>query len=47
MKYLMFMNYIMLVAICGHMGIVVGDTSWLILDSLGVIALIVNFARKR
>jgi len=42
MAYLVFMNYIMLVAICGHMGIVVGDTTWLILDFLGVVALLIH-----
>ncbi len=42
MTYLIFMNYIMLVAICGHMGIVVNDTCWIILDLLGVFALIVH-----
>ena len=46
MKYLLFMNYIMLVAICGHMGIVVGDTCWIILDLLGVIALLVSYCKK-
>ena len=46
MAYLVFMNYIMLVAICGHMGIVVGDTTWLILDLLGVVALITHCGLK-
>ena len=47
MKYLAFMNYIMLVAICGHMGIIVGDFPWLLLDLLGVIALIISCCKKR
>ena len=47
MKYLVFMNYIMLVAICGNMGIVVGDIPWLILDFLGVIALAVSCCKKK
>ena len=42
MAYLVFMNYIMLVSICGHMGIIVGDTTWLLLDFLGVVALITH-----
>ena len=46
MTYLVFMNYIMLVAICGHMGIVVGDTAWLILDLLGVVALLIHCCIK-
>ena len=46
MAYLVFMNYIMLVAICGHMGIVVGDTTWLILDLLGVVALLIHCCIK-
>lgn len=41
MIYLVFMNYIMLVAICGHMGIV-GDNAWLFLDFLGVVALLIH-----
>ena len=45
MAYLVFMNYIMLVAICGHMGIVVGDTTWLILDILGVVALLIGYGQ--
>ena len=46
MKYLVFMNYIMLVAICGHMGIIVGDFTWLALDFLGVVALAVSCIKK-
>lgn len=46
MTYLVFMNYIMLVAICGHMGIIVSDIAWLILDFLGVIALLIHCGLK-
>lgn len=42
MKYLMFMNYTMLVAICGYMGIIASDFCWLLLDFLGVFALIIS-----
>lgn len=41
-RYLLFMNYIMLVAICGHMGIITSDKVWVVLDLLGVIAIFVN-----
>lgn len=40
MRYLLFMNYIMLVAICGHMGIITSDKAWAVLDILGFIALV-------
>ena len=46
MTYLVFMNYIMLVAICGHMGIVTNDTVWIILDFIGVVALLVHCCLK-
>lgn len=46
MAYLAFMNYIMLVAICGHMGIVTSDFAWLVLDVLGVIALMVHCCKS-
>ncbi len=47
MAYLVFMNYIMLVAICGHMGIVVNDTCWIILDLIGVFALLVHLIKPK
>ena len=47
MKYIAFMNYIMLVAICGHMGIIVSDNVWIFLDLLGVLALIISLCKKK
>lgn len=46
MTYLVFMNYIMLVAICGNNGIVTSDEVWIGLDILGVIALSVHLILK-
>ena len=46
MTYLAFMNYIMLVAICGHMGIITSDNVWIGLDILGVVALAVHLCSK-
>ena len=46
MTYLVFMNYIMLVAICGHMGIITNDNVWIGLDILGVVALAVHLCSK-
>lgn len=45
MTYLVFMNYIMLVAICRHMGIIVSDITWF-LNFLGFVALIINCGFK-
>ena len=46
MTYLVFMNYIMLVAICGHMGIITNDTVWIGLDIIGCVALAVHLYLK-
>ena len=46
MTYLVFMNYIMLAAICGHMMIIASDRCWLILDIIGVIAMLVHLSLK-
>ena len=46
MTYLAFMNYIMLVAICGHMGIITSYNVWIGLDILGVVALAVHLCLK-
>ena len=46
MIYLVFMNYSMLVAICGHMGIIANDSVWFALDIIGVIAMFVHLALK-
>lgn len=46
MIYLVFMNYIMLVAICGHIGIIASYRCWLILDIIGVIAMLVHLSLK-
>ena len=46
MTYLVFMNYIMLVAICGNNGIVTSDEVWIGLDILCVIALFVHLNER-
>lgn len=46
MTYLVFMNYIMLVAICGHMGIITNDNVWIGFDILGGVALTVHLYLK-
>ena len=46
MTYLVFMNYIMLVAICGHMGLIGSNRVWMILDLLGVFAMCVHIIFK-
>ena len=46
MTYLVFMNYVMLVAICGHIGIITSDRCWLILEIIGVIAMLVHLLLK-
>lgn len=46
MTYLVFMNYVMLIAICGHIGIIASDRCWLILDIIGVIAMLVHLLLK-
>ena len=46
MIYLVFMNYVMLVAICGHIGIITSDRCWLILEIIGVIAMLVHLLLK-
>lgn len=46
MAYLVFMNYIMLVAICGHMGFIESDRVWNILDLLGVFAMCIDIIFK-
>ena len=46
MIYLVFMNYSMLVAICGHIGIITSDSAWLALDVVGVVAMLVHIALK-
>lgn len=45
MTYLVFMNYIMLAAICWRMGII-GDNGWNSLAFLGTVALVVHFCLK-
>ena len=45
MIYLVFMNYVMLVAICGHIGIIASDRC-LILEIIGVIAMLVHLLLK-
>ena len=46
MTYLVFMNYIMLVAICGHIGLIASDRVWTILDLIGVFATCVHIIFK-